>query len=182
MVASGALAGLTWLDLEKNAIGDEGAGLLAGCPDLGSLEHLQIGGVGLTDVYLYDRKESKAVDVTKLNSPQSDVEPTLSHDGKLIAFVSDRPGGKGGRDVYLYDRDAGKLVDLPGLNSAAHEQSPALSLGGRFIVFVSERVKGEGERDVYLYDRKAEKLLPTPGLNSKAEDFDPCVVVLHGKE
>jgi hypothetical protein len=50
------------------------------------------------------------------------------------------------------------------------------------VVFVSERIKGMGERDVYLYDRTAKKLLPTPGLNSKAEDFDPCVVVLEGKE
>ena len=49
-------------------------------------------------------------------------------------------------------------------------------------MFVSERIKGMGERDVYLYDRKVGKLLPTPGLNSKAEDFDPCVVVLEGKE
>lgn len=140
------------------------------------------GGVGLNDVYLYDRKQSKPTDVTKLNSAHSDVEPSLSHDGKLIAFVSDRPGGKGGRDVYLYDRAAGKLLDLPGLNGAAHEQSPALSPGGRFVVFVSERLEGQGERDVFLYDRKTGKLLPTPGLSSKAEDFDPCVVVLTGKE
>jgi Tol biopolymer transport system component len=135
-----------------------------------------------TDIGLYDRKESKVVDVSKLNSPYMDVEPSLSHDGRLIAFVSDRPGGKGGRDVYLFDRVDGKYLPLPGLNSAAHEQSPALSPGGRFIAFVSERIKGEGERDIYLYDRKTSKLLPTPGLNSKAEDFDPCVIVLEGKE
>jgi Tol biopolymer transport system component len=135
-----------------------------------------------SDLGLYDRKESKVVDVTKLNSPYMDVEPALSHDGRLIAFVSDRPGGKGGRAVYLFDRVAGKYLPLPGLNSAAHEQSPALSPGGRFLAFVSERIKGMGERDVYLYDRKAGKLLATPGLNSKAEDFDPCVVVLEGKE
>jgi Tol biopolymer transport system component len=135
-----------------------------------------------TDIHLYDRKESKVVEVPKLNSPAMDVEPALSHDGRLIAFVSDRPGGKGGRDVYLFDRVAGKYLPLPGLNSAAHEQSPSLSPGGRFIVFVSERIKGMGERDIYLYDRKLGKLLPTPGLNSKAEDFDPCVIVLQGKE
>jgi Tol biopolymer transport system component len=140
------------------------------------------GGAGGHDVGLFDRKAGKPVDVAKLNSPQMDVEPSLSHDGRLVAFVSDRPGGKGGRDVFLYDREAAKFLALPGLNSAAHEQSPALSPGGRFLAFVSERVKGEGERDVYLYDRKTNKLLPTPGLNSKAEDFDPCVIVLQGKE
>jgi Tol biopolymer transport system component len=140
------------------------------------------GGAGLTDVRLYDRKAGKHVAVPGLNSANMDVEPSLSADGKLIAFVSDRPGGSGGRDVYLYDRVAAKLLPLPGLNSAAHEQSPSLSADGRFLAFVSERVGGAGERDVYLYDRKTSKLLPTPGLNSKAEDFDPCAIVLPGKE
>lgn len=135
------------------------------------------GGVGLTDVYLYDRKESK-LHLPKLNSPQSDTEPSLGADGNLVAFASDRPGGSGGRDIYLFDRAAEKLLPLPGLNTGTHEYSPSLSPDGRYIVFVSERLGGEGERDIYLYDRQAQKLLPTPGLNSKTEDFDPCVIVL----
>jgi Tol biopolymer transport system component len=137
---------------------------------------------GSTDLVLYDRQAGKIVDVPRINSASMDVEPSLNQDGQLVAFVSDRPGGKGGRDVYLFDRTAAKYLDLPGLNASAHDQSPVLSPDGRFIVFVSERIKGDGERDVYLYDRKRSKLLPTPGLNSKAEDFDPCVIVLPGKE
>jgi len=97
-------------------------------------------------------------------------------DGKLVAFVSDRPEGSGGRDIYLYDRATEKLLPLPGLNSVAQEQSPSLSADGRYIVFVSERISGEGERDIFLYDRQAQKLLPTPGLNSKREDIDPFVL------
>jgi len=135
-------------------------------------------GVGLTDVFLFDRQEKKLDLLPAMNSKSMDVEPSLSGDGNLVAFVSDRPGGKGGRDVYLYDRAAAKFLPLPGLNSAADEQTPCLSADGRFLVFVSERIGGEGERDIYLYDRKAEKLLPTPGLNSNKEDFDPCVIVL----
>jgi Tol biopolymer transport system component len=136
------------------------------------------GGAGLTDVYLYDRRQGKLVPVPGLNSAHMDAEPSVSADGNLIAFASDRPGGQGGRDIYLFDRSAGTLVPLPGLNSVAHETSPSLSPDGRFIAFVSERLGGEGERDIYLYDRRAGKLLPTPGLNSKHDDFDPCVIVL----
>jgi Tol biopolymer transport system component len=134
-------------------------------------------GVGLTDIYLYDRQDVKLVDLAPLNSRHQDTEPSLSADGNLIAFTSDRRGGRGGRDIYLFDRAAGKFLPLPGLNTEAHEYSPSLSPDGRFIAFVSERLGGEGERDIYLYDRRAQKLLPTPGLNSKTEDFDPCVIV-----
>jgi Tol biopolymer transport system component len=140
------------------------------------------GGAGLTDLYLYDRKESKLVPVPDLNSKHTELEPSLNWDGSLLAFASERPDGQGGRDIYLFDRSAGKYQPLPGLNTPAHEYSPALSPDGRFIAFVSERVEGEGDRDIYLYDRQTRKLLPTPGLNSKTEDFDPCVIVLKAAE
>jgi Tol biopolymer transport system component len=134
-------------------------------------------GAGLTDIYLYDRQESKVIALPQLNSKHMDAQPSVSADGNLIAFVSDRPGGSGGRDIYLFDRAAGRLVPLPGLNSVAHEYAPSLSPDGRFIAFVSERLGGQGERDIYLYDRQAQKVLPTPGLNSARDDFDPCVIV-----
>jgi Tol biopolymer transport system component len=107
-----------------------------------------------------------------------DMQPSLSTDGRLVAFTSDRPGGEGGRDIYLYDRSAKQFLPLPGLNTEAHEQSPALSADGRYLAFVSERLGGTGERDIYLYDRQTQKLLPTPELNSKDDDFDPCVMVM----
>lgn len=140
------------------------------------------GGEGLTDLYLYDRKEAKPIPVAGLNTKHTELEPSLNADGSLIAFASERPDGEGGRDIYLFDRAAGKYVPLPGLNTAAHEYSPSLSHDGRYIAFVSERPDGAGDRDIYLYDRKAGKLLPTPGLNSKSEDFDPCVIPLKGSD
>jgi Tol biopolymer transport system component len=140
------------------------------------------GGVGGTDIYLYDLGAKKVVALPEMNSRQLDTEPSLSGDGRLVAFVSDRPGGSGGRDIYLYDRQEKKFLPLPGLNSVAHDQSPSLSADGRFIAFVSERLGGAGERDIYLYDRQVQKLLPTPGLNSKEDDFDPCVIVLRTPE
>lgn len=136
------------------------------------------GGVGLTDIYLYDVNEKKTVACAEINSKSTDFQPSTNGDGRLIAFASDRPGGDGGRDVYLFDRTDKKFLPLPGLNSGEHEQSPSISADGRYIAFVSERIGGVGERDIYLYDRETKKLLPTPGLNSKEDDFDPCVIVL----
>ncbi|MCI0685055.1 MAG: hypothetical protein L0Y71_23400 [Gemmataceae bacterium] len=136
------------------------------------------GGVGVSDVYLYDRHEGAVVRVPELNSPSMDITPSLNADGNLVAFASARLGGMGGRDIYLFDRRLKKFASLPGLNSAAHEQTPSLSADGRYLTFVSERIAGAGERDVFLYDRQMGKLLPTPGLNSKREDMDPVVAAL----
>ena len=110
--------------------------------------------------------------------PHREIEPSLSADGRWIAFISDRPGGAGARDVYVYDRRLSQIVAVPGLNSVAHEQMPGISPDGRYIVFVSERRAGAGERDIFIYDRSTERLLPTPNMNSAREEIDPCVIVL----
>lgn len=178
------LVGKKFLDLPElnSATADDRMPALDGMGQLLAFTSNRPGGVGLTDIHLYDRQASKVISLPSLNSKTMDTQPSVSADGNLIAFVSDRPRGNGGRDIYLFDRVAGKLVPLPGLNSVAHEHSPSLSPDGRFIAFVSERLGGEGERDIYLYDRQAQKLLPTPGLNSQRDDFDPCVIVLKSGE
>ncbi|OAI48119.1 hypothetical protein AYO44_07975 [Planctomycetaceae bacterium SCGC AG-212-F19] len=41
--------------------------------------------------------------LTRLNhatAPQGDMSPSLSRDGKMLYFASDRPGGKGGLDIW----------------------------------------------------------------------------------
>ena len=133
---------------------------------------------GVADIQLWDHRSGRELPIAGLNSPARDVEPSLSADGRWIAFVSDRAGGSGARDIYLFDRQSNQLVPLPGLNSVAQEQMPSLSPDGRYIAFVSERRSGLGERDVFLYDRESAHLLPTPDLNSVREEIDPCLIVL----
>jgi Tol biopolymer transport system component len=92
-------------------------------------------GTGGLDVYLYDLAEKRLVDLPGLNGAGPDQSPTLSPDGRYLAFVSERLGNAGHRDVYLYDRSPAdgkpRLLPTPGLNSVRDDVDPALAyLGG----------------------------------------------------
>ena len=61
-----------------------------------------------------------------MNSVANEQSPSLSADGRYIAFVSERLGGEGERDVYLYDRQAQKLLPTPGLNARQEDFDPCV--------------------------------------------------------
>ncbi|MEO1133110.1 MAG: biopolymer transporter [Cyanobacteria bacterium J06639_1] len=85
-----------------------------------------------------------------LNSLYPDSDPSLSADGRYIAFSSFRQGSE---NVYLFDRDRNQLVELPGVNAEELAASdPDISADGRYIVYLST---SSGRSDVYLYDRQA---------------------------
>ncbi len=137
---------------------------------------------GMARICLYDRSTGQDVPLPGMAMPPfRDCEPSLSGDGRYLAFTSHRPdpdGSEGPGSIYLYDRSAAAFVALPGLNSASHDCQPSLSPGGRFLAFTSERFDGMGQRDLYLYDIKTRKLLPTPGLNHASEEFEASIAVL----
>src|SRR6516162_7376375 len=91
-------------------------------------------------VFLYDRAAKKTIDLPGLNSQTSeDRLPALSHDGRWLAFVSNRPGGVGLTDIYLYDRKSERLLTRPNLNSKRMDIEPSLSADGNLIAFTSDR-------------------------------------------
>lgn len=89
---------------------------------------------GTWDVLVWNRGTGVA-GVPDLASAGADVEPSLSSNGRWLAFASDRAGGAGGFDVYLYDLVTLTFVALPGLNTAGEERHPAVSLSGNLLVF-----------------------------------------------
>jgi Tol biopolymer transport system component len=123
-------------------------------------------------------KEHKLVELPGINSsPNAQMHPSLSGDGKFLAFAGwNRPGAPQGWHVFLYDVAGKKLVDLPDVNVAtSYERMPALNATARFLAFTSNRKEGAGLNDVYLYDREAGKLAALPGLNSKHMDMHPSL-------
>ncbi|MDR7277128.1 TolB family protein [Catenuloplanes atrovinosus] len=97
----------------------------------------------------------------------SSVEPSISADGRFVAFESAAgdlvPGDTNGvRDVFLRDRVLGTTVLVSaawdGSDNPDGASSPAISGDGRFVAFDSyaeNLVPGDvnGEADVFVYDR-----------------------------
>jgi hypothetical protein len=128
-------------------------------------------------INLWNVHEKRALPGPALNNePGARIEPSLSGDGRLLAFCT-RGGANsvGGWDVGLFDMTAGKIVELPGLNTDADEREVALSRDGRYLAFVTNRSGGEGLSDVALYDREKRGLVPLPGLNSPHREINPAL-------
>lgn len=92
-----------------------------------------------------------------LNTPQAETAPALSGDGRLVAYVADRPGRQ---ELILYDLEAKQRLPLSGvLPDGAIAESPSLSRTGRYLVFVS---LDQGRSELMIHDRatgRTERLL-----------------------
>ena len=130
------------------------------------------------DVFVKDRQTDivtrVSVDDAGAQADGGSIRPTLSADGRFVAFYSDAanlvPGDtNGASDVILHDRRSGatKRVSVAGGGGEANGDSvrPALSADGRLIVFESDAsnlVTRDSNRftDIFLHDRAA--LAPPP--------------------
>ena len=82
---------------------------------------------------------------------------SLSPDGDLLYFASDRKGGFGGTDLYiskiLPDGDWGIPVNLgASVNTKYNEDFPNISADGKTLYFSSEGHTGIGGFDVFISD------------------------------
>lgn len=121
-------------------------------PTLLSMALLSVALVSCSDPSGY-RTPKPSLTNAGLNSVFTDEEPSLSDDGRYIAFSSDRSGNHW---IYLYDNQERRLIDLPNLNAnnvAAY--APDLSGDGRYIVYLSNQL---GKSEVFLYDRQTRKI------------------------
>jgi Tol biopolymer transport system component len=87
-----------------------------------------------------------------LNSRYNDEQPTLSGNGRWLAFVSNRNGRS---QILVYDLREKRFVELRGLLSGdAMATNPSLSLTGRYMTYL---VNNQGRADIALYDRAIER-------------------------
>lgn len=115
-------------------------------------------GYGRTDLYSAVRGGGGWTDVTNLgqvvNSDAWDSHPTLSTDGRLLFFASDREGGYGGTDLYvsrLGESGWSAPVNLgPSINTPADELAPSIAPDGRSLFFASNGYGGVGGFDLFI--------------------------------
>ncbi len=117
---------------------------------------LEVNKVKDMEIKLYDKDTKKYVELPGINSKGWDLAPSISEDGRWIAFQSNRNGATRW-DIFLYDVKAKKLVPLSGLNSVLPDFNPAISPEGRYITFNSMRSLIP---KLYLYDIQAHKVVP----------------------
>jgi Tol biopolymer transport system component len=119
---------------------------------------------GQADVYLFDYDGNGFHLMPNLNDAQlSDLNPTLSADGRFVAF--EREMGPGDTDILVYDRCQDLLLPQPGLNSVYSEGQPAFSANGLRLAFARDTL---GWSRLRLYDGSADRLIPLPALSAGA--------------
>lgn len=89
-----------------------------------------------------------------VNTRYSEKHPSISADGRILYFTSNRPGGKGGYDLWMTIRtgdswsqpvNLGDSINTPGI-----EQSPFIHPDQRSLYFSSDGWSGLGMGDVFV--------------------------------
>jgi len=105
---------------------------------------------------LIDGEWTSPVNLGKnINRPDSwESQPSLSADGKILFFASDRPGGYGGSDIWFSERNSDGSwrmpVNLgPAINTKGNERSPFLHTDSKTLYFSSSGHPGLGGLDIF---------------------------------
>ena len=142
---------------------------------------------GNCDIYLsknINENWTKPVNLgPKINSAFWDSQPSISADGNMIYFASNRKGGFGGADLYYskYDvikKEWGKPVNLgPTVNTEKWEITPFIHPDGQTLYFASNGHSGIGGYDLFVTTSLNENNWITPEnlgypLNSTGDEMD----------
>jgi TolB protein len=103
--------------------------------------------------------------LTRLTSgPYQDINPDISHDGKRIAFSSNRNGPW---NIYILDLETGEIQQFT--DSAAYDGNPSWSPDGQWLVFESYQLDN---LEILIQDVN-QTTGPIPLTRNPAADFSP---------
>ena len=113
---------------------------------------------GRCDLFVSYKKEGKWTKPENLgknvNTEYWESQPTLSFDGRILYFVSDRPNGFGGRDIYksykIDDENWSKATNVGSvINTKKDDIGPFLHPSGDRLILASDGRLGMGGFDLY---------------------------------
>lgn len=116
------------------------------------------GGKGQCDIWLTIDKDGKWGQPLNLQSPINtknwESQPSISSNGRILYFASDRLGGFGGIDIWkstFTDSGWAKPVNLgPEINTSKDEQFPFIHSDNVTLYFSSEGHPGMGKSDLFV--------------------------------
>lgn len=120
------------------------------------------GGFGSCDLYIAKKIGDEWTPPKNLGSSINtgawESQPSLSADGRMLYFVSDRKGGVGRRDIYVAHMDNtgewGKAQNVgSGINTDRDEVSPFIHVNGQTLYFSSDGLPGFGGFDLYVAEK-----------------------------
>lgn len=94
-----------------------------------------------------------------INTKFNEYDLSISADGTILYFSSDRPGGYGKSDIYKSNRLNNNQWGTPDnagpeINTPFDERAPFLHASGRFIYFASEGHENIGGFDIFMSEKK----------------------------
>jgi Tol biopolymer transport system component len=129
-------------------------------------------------IFVWDRTDQKLLETPTLNdSPNAQLWPTLSGDGKFVAFAAwNRPGATLRWDLFLYDLAAKQVSALAEINTpAGDERMPAFSRDGRLLAFTTNSPDGAGLSDIQIIDWRRAEPQSLAGLNTPHREVEPSL-------
>lgn len=135
-------------------------------------------GVGSCDIYFSRNKDGNWSEPRNAGVPVSsgtwESQPSISANGKVLYFVSNRNGGKGGMDIWKCDLLGFSEKGLPvwgppvnlgdSVNTAGNENSPFIHPDNQTLYFASDHWAGLGGYDIF-YCRKVNEFAWTKPRN-----------------
>ena len=148
------------------------------------------GGLGQSDIWVVSRATTSDPWATpvnlgaRVNTGAKEGGPTITGDGLILVFDSDRSGGSGGHDLWMTTRPSisepwSPPVNLgPTVNSSSLDAEPSISADGLALFFMSDRT---GDYDIWVTKRRTASDLWEPALslgptiNSPSIEATPCI-------
>ena len=127
----------------------------------------------LPDIFVHDRLTGQSarvnVSLSGLQANQPSTTPSISGDGRVVAFVSSASNLVAGdtnqtSDVFVRDLQAGQIervsVGSGGLQADAASFSPSISSDGRYVAFTSNAKNlvasdVDAQTDIFVHDRQS---------------------------